>query len=40
LLQLRGLGKRAAIVGTNEKPLGWVTLKDRVEELSGDLVGL
>jgi CBS domain containing-hemolysin-like protein len=40
LLQLRGLGKRAAIVGTNEKPLGWVTLKDLVEELSGDLVGL
>ncbi|MCA9001640.1 MAG: DUF21 domain-containing protein [Planctomycetes bacterium] len=40
LLQLRGLGKRAAVVGTKEKPLGWVTLKDLVEELSGDLVGL
>ncbi len=40
LLQLRGLGKRAAVVGTSEKPLGWVTLKDLVEELSGDLVGL
>ncbi len=40
LLQLRGLGKRAAVVGTTGKPLGWVTLKDLVEELSGDLVGL
>ncbi|MDF1839288.1 MAG: CNNM domain-containing protein [Planctomycetota bacterium] len=40
LLQLRGSGKRAAVVGTSEKPLGWVTLKDLVEELSGDLVGL
>ncbi|MFT5198619.1 MAG: putative hemolysin [Planctomycetota bacterium] len=40
LLQLRGLGKRAAVVGTSEKPLGWVTLKDLVEVLTGDLVGL
>ncbi|MEZ6018665.1 MAG: CBS domain-containing protein [Planctomycetota bacterium] len=40
LLQMRGLGKRAALVGTSEAPVGWVTLKDLVEELTGDLVGL
>ncbi|MCB9909410.1 MAG: DUF21 domain-containing protein [Planctomycetes bacterium] len=40
LLLMRGSGKRAAVVGTLEKPLGWVTLKDLVEELTGDLVGL
>ncbi len=40
LLTLKGLGKRAAVVGSLEQPLGWVTLKDLVEELTGDLVGL
>ncbi len=40
LRALRGGGQRAAVVGTLEAPLGWVTLKDLVEEISGDLVGL
>ena len=40
LLTLKGLGKRAAVIGTLENPQGWVTLKDLVEELTGDLVGL
>ncbi len=40
LLTLKGLGKRAAVVGSLDQPLGWVTLKDLVEELTGDLVGL
>ncbi|MCP3917489.1 MAG: DUF21 domain-containing protein [bacterium] len=40
LQALRGGGQRAAIVGSAEAPLGWVTLKDLVEEISGDLVGL
>ena len=40
LSQLRAGGRRAAVVGTAEKPLGLVTLKDLVEEISGDLVGL
>ena len=40
LLRLRGTGQRAAIVGTAQRPQGLVTLKDLVEEISGDLVGL
>jgi len=40
LSQLRAGGRRAAVVGTAEAPLGLVTLKDLVEEISGDLVGL
>ena len=34
---LRGTGGRMAIVGTAEAPLGLVSLKDLVEEISGDL---
>jgi len=40
LLTLRGGGHRAAVVGREEAPEGLVTLKDLVEEISGDLVGL
>lgn len=40
LLTLRGGGHRAAVVGTAQDPVGLVTLKDLVEEISGDLVGL
>ncbi len=40
LLHLRGGARRGAVVGTVENPLGWVTLKDLLEEISGDLVGL
>lgn len=40
LLTLRGGGQRAAVVGSEREPLGLVTLKDLVEEISGDLVGL
>ena len=40
LQKLRGGGHRAAVVGEACAPLGWVTLKDLVEEISGDLVGL
>lgn len=40
LLSLRASGKRAAVVGTKDKPVGLVTLKDLVEEISGDLTGI
>lgn len=40
LLLLRASGKRAAVVGTREQPVGLVTLKDLVEEISGDLTGI
>lgn len=40
LLLLRGGGQRAAVVGRAEAPAGLITLKDLVEEISGDLVGL
>ncbi|MAG62675.1 hypothetical protein CMO84_04055 [Candidatus Woesearchaeota archaeon] len=40
LLHLRGGGRRGAVVGTVEEPVGWVTLKDLVEEISGEVVGL
>jgi CBS domain containing-hemolysin-like protein len=37
LLTLRGSGQRAAIVARDGVPVGLVTLKDLVEEISGDL---
>jgi CBS domain containing-hemolysin-like protein len=37
LARLRTSGQRAALVGTPARPLGWVTLKDLVEEISGEL---
>lgn len=40
LSRLRVSGKRAAVVGDSEAPMGLVTLKDLVEEISGDLAGL
>lgn len=41
LLALRGTGRRAAIVGSSEAaPIGILTLKDLVEEISGELVGI
>lgn len=40
LSTLRVAAKRAAVVGTAEAPLGLLTLKDLVEEISGDLAGL
>ncbi|MDA1263521.1 MAG: CNNM domain-containing protein [Planctomycetota bacterium] len=40
LLRLRASGKRAAVVGSAEQPEGLVTLKDLVEEISGDLSGI
>lgn len=39
LAHLRTGGRRQAVVGTQEAPLGLVTLKDLVEEISGDLGG-
>ena len=39
LARLRGAGQRLAIVGTRERPEGLLTLKDLVEEISGDLAG-
>jgi putative hemolysin len=36
---LRGAGARTAVVGTAEAPVGLVTVKDLVEEISGDLGG-
>lgn len=39
LARLRTLGARAALVGDPRAPLGLVTLKDLVEELSGELAG-
>lgn len=40
LLQLRGGGRRLALVGTPEQPLGLVSLKDLLEEITGDVAGL
>jgi CBS domain containing-hemolysin-like protein len=37
LARLRQTGQRAALVGSAEAPLGLVTLKDLVEEISGEL---
>lgn len=37
LARLRASGQRAALVGSATRPLGWVTLKDLVEEISGEL---
>ena len=39
LKELRLNGQRAALVGTNQVPLGLVTLKDLVETISGELAG-
>ncbi|MFN0007059.1 MAG: CNNM domain-containing protein [Planctomycetota bacterium] len=39
LARLRGGGQRLAIVGEAERPEGLVTLKDLLEEISGDLAG-
>lgn len=39
LARLRGGGQRLAIVGAAERPEGLVTLKDLLEEISGDLAG-
>jgi CBS domain containing-hemolysin-like protein len=39
LARLRAGGQRMAIVGTLAQPLGLVTLKDLLEEISGDLAG-
>lgn len=39
LARLRAAGQRLAIVGTRERPQGLLTLKDLVEEISGDLAG-
>jgi magnesium and cobalt exporter, CNNM family len=39
LARLRASGQRLAIVGDPSSPLGLVTLKDLVEEISGDLAG-
>lgn len=37
--RLRVLGKRAALVGEPDQPLGLVSLKDLAERISGDLAG-
>ena len=37
LARLRSSGQRAALVGARSEPLGWVTVKDLVEEISGEL---
>jgi CBS domain containing-hemolysin-like protein len=39
LARLRASGQRLAIVGDPGRPLGIVTLKDLLEEISGDLAG-
>lgn len=39
LARLRSAGQRLAVVGTRERPVGLLTLKDLVEEISGDLAG-
>ncbi len=39
LARLRVGGQRIALVGAREQPLGLLTLKDLVEEISGDLAG-
>ncbi|MDP6519053.1 MAG: CNNM domain-containing protein [Planctomycetota bacterium] len=40
LARLRLRGQRLACVGSAEAPLGLITLKDLLEEISGDLAGL
>ena len=40
LVRMRGAGQRQALVGDPAEPLGLVTLKDLVEEISGELWGL
>lgn len=37
LARLRNAGQRAAVVGSAESPLGYISLKDLLEEISGDL---
>ena len=37
LAQLRASGQRAALVGAPARPLGLVTIKDILEEISGEL---
>ena len=39
LARLRAGGQRLAVVGSLERPTGLVTLKDLLEEISGDLAG-
>ena len=39
LAKLRASGQRVALVGTAEAPVGLVSLKDLVEEISGELAG-
>jgi CBS domain containing-hemolysin-like protein len=39
LARLRLAGQRLAVVGSPERPVGLLTLKDLVEEISGDLSG-
>jgi len=39
LARLRLAGQRIALVGPSEQPIGLLTLKDLVEEISGDLAG-
>jgi putative hemolysin len=39
LAKLRGGGQRLAVVGSLDRPEGLVTLKDLLEEISGDLAG-
>ena len=39
LARLRASGQRLAVVGTRRQPLGLLTLKDLLEEISGDLAG-
>ncbi|MBI5363958.1 MAG: DUF21 domain-containing protein [Planctomycetes bacterium] len=39
LARLRAAGQRLAVVGPRERPEGLLTLKDLVEEISGDLAG-
>lgn len=39
LARLRAAGQRLAIVGSRDRPAGLLTLKDLVEEISGDLAG-
>jgi CBS domain containing-hemolysin-like protein len=39
LARLRASGSRLAIVGPLDAPAGLLTLKDLVEEISGDLAG-
>lgn len=40
LLRLQGLGRRIALVEDGGRPVGIVSLKDLLEEISGDLAGI